>query len=173
MKVYRIATAALFAAAFSLTPTLNAVQPDAAKAAKPGTATIVDIVLVDDGQFDVLQAAVIRAGLAGVLSGKGQFTVFAPTDAAFTTLFNADEATVIDVISNLPDEDVPWLTEILLYHVIEGRRTSTSVLAAPEYETLLGSYLSRNELAAAGIVETDISASNGIIHVIGGVLMPN
>lgn len=173
MKKSRLAAAALLAAAFTLIPSTQAAQPAAAKAAKPGPSTIVEIVLAPDGEFDVLQAAVIRAGLVGALSGTDQYTVFAPTDAAFTTLFGTDEATLIDVISTLPDVDVPWLTEILLYHVVEGRRTSTSVLAAPEYETLLGSYLSRDELAAAGIVATDISARNGIIHVIGGVLIPN
>ncbi len=68
--------------------------------------------------------------------------------------------------------DVEVLTNILLYHVTEGRRNSRSVLAAPSYEMLNGMILSRDALAAAGIAATDISASNGIIHVINSVLLP-
>jgi len=121
-------------------------------------------------EFDVLQAAVVRAGLVDVLNGKGQFTVFAPTDAAFvSTLGVADEAAAIAAVNGLP---IDALTNILLYHVTEGRRHSRSVLAAPQYEMLNGQYLTRKELAAAGIAALDISASNGIIHVINSVLLP-
>ena len=126
--------------------------------------------LADDGEFDVLQAAVVKAGLVGVLNGKGQYTVFAPTDAAFVkTLGVADEAEAIAAVNSLP---VDALTNILLYHVTEGRRISTSVLAAPQYAMLNGKHLTRSELAEAGIAATDISASNGIIHVINSVLIP-
>lgn len=173
MKTARILTLAAITAAFTLASPGIAAQPAAAKAAKPGNTTIVGIVLANDGEFDVLQAAVIRAGLAGTLNGTDQYTVFAPTDAAFVAAFGVGETALIDVLSNLPDEDVPWLTSVLLYHVIEGRRTSTSVVAAPKYETLGGAYLTRAELLAAGIAATDISASNGIIHVINSVLIPN
>jgi uncharacterized surface protein with fasciclin (FAS1) repeats len=142
----------------------------AAQAAKPGTSTIVDIVLANDGEFDVLQAAVVRAGLVDVLNGNRQFTVFAPTDAAFIkTLDVADEAAAIEAVNKLP---VEALKSILLYHVTAGRHTSTSVMAAPGYRTLSGERLTRAELAEAGIVATDISASNGIIHVIDSVLLP-
>lgn len=139
-------------------------------AAKPGTSTITEIVLVNDGEFDVLQAALVRAGLAEALNGRNQYTVFAPTDAAFVaTLGVADEAEAIATVSVIP---VDALTNILLYHVTEGRRTSKSVLAAPEYDMLNGLTLTRDKLEAAGIAGTDISASNGIIHVIGRVLLP-
>jgi uncharacterized surface protein with fasciclin (FAS1) repeats len=104
------------------------------------------------------------------LNGKNQYTVFAPTDAAFIkTLGVADEAAAIAAVNALP---VEALTNILLYHVTAGRRTSTSVLAAPKYSMLNGDHLSRAKLAAAGITTTDISASNGIIHVINSVLIP-
>jgi uncharacterized surface protein with fasciclin (FAS1) repeats len=173
MKMIRILSLAAVAAAATLTPNLFAAGPgksEAAKAAKPGTSTIVEIVLADDGEFDVLQAAVVRAGLVPVLNGKGQYTVFAPTDAAFVkTLEVADEAEAIAVVNALP---VDVLTNILLYHVTGGRRISTSVLAAPQYQMLNGEKLSRTDLAAAGIAVTDISASNGIIHVINSVLLP-
>jgi uncharacterized surface protein with fasciclin (FAS1) repeats len=64
------------------------------------------------------------------------------------------------------------LTNILLYHVTEGRRISKSVLAAPQYQMLNGQTLTRDTLTAAGIKATDISASNGVIHVINAVLLP-
>ena len=68
-------------------------RPDFAAGAKPGNITIVGIVTQDDGEFDVLQAAVIRAGLVDALNGTTQYTVFAPTDAAFvTTLGTGTEA---------------------------------------------------------------------------------
>lgn len=142
----------------------------AAKAAKPGTQTIVQIVLADDEEFDVLQAAVIKAGLVGALGGKDQYTVFAPTDAAFvSTLGVADEAEALAVIEAVP---VDVLQNILLYHVTGGRRISTSVLAASEYEMFNGQWLTRDGLLAAGIAAIDISASNGVIHVINSVLLP-
>jgi len=177
MKANRILTVAVIAA--SLTIAHSALSEEtssapgksaAAKAAKPGTSTIVSIVLANDGEFDVLQAAVVRAGLVDVLNGTRQFTVFAPTDAAFIkTLGVADEAAAIEAVNALPMEA---LTNILLYHVTAGRHTSTSVLAAPGYRTLNGERLTRDELAAAGIAQTDISASNGVIHVINSVLIP-
>lgn len=145
-------------------------KPGYSDAAKPGDKTIVDIVLLPDGEFDVLQAAVIRAGVVGALNGSNQLTVFAPTDAAFVaTLGVADEAAAIGGVNGLP---VDTLKNILLYHVTSGRRNSNSVLAAPSYQMLNGETLSRDELSAAGIAAVDISASNGIIHVINHVLMP-
>ena len=148
----------------------TAEKPGYSDAAKPGDSTIVDIVLLPDGEFDVLQAAVIRAGLVGALSGTNQLTVFAPTDAAFvTTLGVTDEAAAIAAVNGLP---IDTLKNILLYHVTPGRRNSNSVLAAPAYHMLNGGTLTRDQLVAAGIASTDISASNGIIHVINHVLMP-
>jgi transforming growth factor-beta-induced protein len=145
-------------------------KPAYASAAKPGNSTIVEIVLQPDGEFDVLQAAVVRAGLVDVLNGKGQYTVFAPSDAAFiATLGVANEAEAIAAINAMP---LDALTNILLYHVMGGRHTSRSVLAAPEYEMLNGENLTRDELLGAGIAHADISASNGIIHVINHVLIP-
>jgi uncharacterized surface protein with fasciclin (FAS1) repeats len=146
------------------------VKPDFAAAAKPGNLTIVGIVLQDDGEFDVLQAAVIRAGLVDALNGTTQHTVFAPTDLAFvTTLGVANEAAALAAVNSMPIEA---LTDILLFHVTEGRRNSRSVLAAPSYQMLNGATLTRAQLAAAGLASTDISASNGIVHVINAVLLP-
>ena len=149
----------------------TSVKPSFADAAKPGNLTIVGIVLQDDGEFDVLQAAVIRAGLVDALNGTNQRTVFAPTDLAFaTTLGVADEAAAIAAVNSL---QIDTLTNILLFHVTEGRRHSRSVLAAPSYQMLNGAKLTRTQLSAAGLAATDISASNGIVHVINAVLLPS
>ena len=145
-------------------------KPEWAAAAKPGDLTIVGLVLQEDGEFDVLQAAVVRAGLVDALNGKTQYTVFAPTDAAFVTFLNvANEAAAISTINGLP---VDALKNILLFHVTDGRRNSRSVLAAPSYHMLNGGTLTREQLTAAGFAATDISASNGIVHVINAVLNP-
>lgn len=155
----------------------------AATGAKPGDATIADIVLAEDGEFDVLEAAVIEAGLASALSSTDdQYTVFAPTDWAFVATFRAllgdatlTEAQVIDFVgaggvdAALGDGA---LANILLFHVTNGRRTSRSVLAAPQYRMLNGDRLSRAQLLDAGIAAVDISASNGVIHGINSVLLP-
>lgn len=165
-----IASFMAIGASMALVLPADAKPGKAASAAKPSDATIVDIVLADDGEFDVLQAAVLRAGLAEALSGNKQLTVFAPTDDAFiTTLGVADEAAAIAAVNALPVED---LTDILLYHVTSGRRISTSVLASPSYRMLNGDRLSRDDLGAAGIFDTDVSASNGVVHIINSVLMP-
>jgi uncharacterized surface protein with fasciclin (FAS1) repeats len=170
-------TAALLALTIAAAPAF------AAGGAKPGTDTIVDIVLVNDGEFDVLQAAVVEAGLAGALSSTDdQYTVFAPTDWAFVSTFRgllADNSlTEANVIAFIQAGGVDTalgsgaLADILLYHVTNGRRTSTSVLAAPGYRMLNGDRLTRGELLSAGIAAVNVSASNGVIHVVNSVLLP-
>jgi uncharacterized surface protein with fasciclin (FAS1) repeats len=151
--------------------------------AKPGSSNIVEIVLADDGAFDVLQAAVIEAGLAGALSSPDdQYTVFAPTDWAFVstfrTLLGDGSLTEGDVIAFIEAGGVDTafgagaLADILLFHVTNGRRTANSVVSAPQYRMLNGDRLTRAQLLDAGIAATDISASNGVIHVIDSVLLP-
>ncbi|HEX7951094.1 MAG TPA: fasciclin domain-containing protein [Candidatus Limnocylindrales bacterium] len=171
------ATAALFVLALGAAPALAGHA-----GAKPGTSTIVGIVLANDGEFDVLQAAVVEAGLVDALNGTDQYTVFAPTDAAFVSTFrsllNDSSITEADVTSfiNAGGVDTAFgdgaLADILLFHVTNGRRTSTSVLAAPRYQMLDGKTLTRGDLVSAGIAAVDISASNGVIHVINHVLLP-
>ena len=155
-------------------------KPAWAEAAKPGSQSIVDIVISnpnvvgdEDGDFDVLLQAVLAADSAVLttLANNDQYTVFAPTDDAFiATLGATDEASAIATVKSLPKGA---LTDILLYHVIDGRRTSKSVLAAPGYGTLLGERLSKSELVANGVVPANVSASNGIVHILTtGVLLP-
>jgi len=160
---------------------------------QPSLPTIVDIVLLDDGEFDVLQTLVVRSGLAGTLSGNRPFTVFAPTDAAFGALFDflsVPGATPEDQADNLcpvatgcPD----FVVTTVLYHVINGRRYSNSVLSVRQLNTLMGDRLYPEGLVLnvscdapydVSIVATtpgetfDIAAKNGVIHVVDGVLLP-
>lgn len=161
-----VALAAGITACGDDTPT----SPSAAAPGPQGTQTIVGLVVQEDGEFDVLQAAVIRAGLAETLAGAGPFTVFAPTDAGFTTTLGvANEAAAIAAVNGLP---VETLRGILLFHVTSGRLNSTSVLATASYPMLNGQALTRTQLQAAGLVQADIAASNGVVHVVGAVLMP-
>lgn len=176
--ILRGASAAALALAIGAAPVFAA-NPGA----KPGDATIVEIVLTEDNEFDVLQAAVIEAGLVGALSSTDdQYTVFAPTDAAFVSTFRAvlgnNGLTEADVIAFIAGGGVDAtlgdgaLADILLFHVTNGRRTAKSVVKAPQYGMLNGDRLTRTQLLGAGIADTDISASNGVIHVINAVLLP-
>jgi uncharacterized surface protein with fasciclin (FAS1) repeats len=123
------------------------------------------------GEFSTLIAAVLSAGLADALSAPGQRTVFAPTDAAFLEL----GLTAANIGTALSKED---LTNILLYHVTPGRRASTSVVNADRLRMANGGF-TRIRVTSAGafineskIIDTDIAASNGFIHVIDRVLLP-
>ncbi|MGQ7868990.1 fasciclin domain-containing protein [Sunxiuqinia sp. sy24] len=165
------------------------------KAIKKGELTIVEIALNlagdltdPDGQFNELVKALLYVdgelgtGLVGTLNGTDQFTVFAPTDAAFEALYSALEVGGID---ELPAELV---RDVLLYHVTDGRRASNSVVPKKNVrtiETLLGVTFTVDTTPmitavgnTANFVEMDgalfinVSASNGIIHVIDAVILP-
>lgn len=154
----------------TISGTANAARPAWGNAQKPGTETIVQIVLKDDKEFDVLQAAVVKAELVDTLNGTKQYTVFAPTDAAFVKYLGTNtEAEAIATVNSL---DKNTLTDILLFHVTEGRRGALSVLASPRYQMVNGDKLSRYQLLKAGIAKVNVSASNGVIHVINNVLVP-
>lgn len=127
---------------------------------------------VASGRLDTLVAAVQAAGLAEALSGPGPLTVFAPTDAAFARLGE-------DTLSSLlTDAGRPTLVRILKNHVVAGRFEARDLVDRDGIETLAGTTL---PLAAArgrlfvdeAVVETaDVSASNGIVHLIDRVLVP-
>jgi transforming growth factor-beta-induced protein len=162
---------AILAAAGALLLGLGA-QPVAARQPGPtivGTAIAVN---AQTGEFDDLIAAVVRAGLADTLDGNRQFTVFAPTDAAFEQLFTTLGVTGVDQIP------VDTLRAVLLYHVVPGERFSTDVLASSRLRTVGKGFLTPSVHAGAAwvndarIVAADIDASNGVIHVIDKVLLP-
>ncbi|NNE19412.1 MAG: fasciclin domain-containing protein, partial [Myxococcales bacterium] len=134
----------------------------------PEPKTIVDIV-VEDGRFTTLVHALEAAHLVDALQGEGPFTVFAPTDEAFAKLPKA----LLKALSLFPSS----LRAVLLYHVVPGDLDSGDVLAAHVLETLQGSTISVQAdhpslNGDVGFVELDIEASNGVIHVIDGVLIP-
>ena len=144
--------------------------PPAEEATAPGT--IVDIA-VADGRFKTLVAAVTAADLVDTLNGEGPFTVFAPTDDTFAAL----PAGTLD--SLLLPENKQALTDILLYHVVSGKVMAADVVGLSSAPTVLGKDITitvkdgnvfLNDTIQ--VIITDIEASNGVIHVIDGVLLP-
>lgn len=125
------------------------------------------------GAFKTLLAAAKAAGLAEALTGKGPFTVFAPTDEAFAKL----PAGTVE--SLLKPENKDKLAAILKYHVVAGRVYSEDALAAKKAETLQGNSVQITiaggsaKVDGANLVTTDIDASNGVIHVIDSVILPS
>lgn len=133
--------------------------------------TIVEIAAADE-RFSTLVAAIQAADLAEILSGEGPFTVFAPTNDAFAAL---PEGT-LDTL--LMPENKQQLVDILTYHVVPGKVMAADVVELSEADTVLGQPVSiRTDMGNvyvndAQVIITDIEASNGVIHVIDSVLLP-
>lgn len=133
--------------------------------------TIVDIA-VEDGRFTTLVTALQEAGLVETLQGEGPFTVFAPTDEAFAAL---PEGALDGLLA-----DKEALTNVLLYHVLDGRVMAADVLNldGQEVETLSGDSITITidgesvMVNDSQVIIPDIEASNGVIHVIDAVLIP-
>ncbi|MCS6949019.1 MAG: fasciclin domain-containing protein [bacterium] len=131
--------------------------------------TIVDIA-VNAGSFKTLVQAVQAAGLVETLSGPGPFTVFAPTDEAFAKI----PAETLQAV--LADREK--LTAILTYHVVPGKLMAADVVNSTQLQTVQGQSITiRAEGGSvmvdnANILQTDIEADNGVIHVIDAVIMP-
>ncbi len=120
------------------------------------------------GDFKTLATALQAAGLVDTLKGKGPFTVFAPTDAAFAKVPKAD----LDALL----ADKAKLTAVLTYHVVPGKVMAADVKAG-KVKTVQGSELTVSttggvKVDAANVVKTDIVADNGVIHVIDSVVIP-
>jgi uncharacterized surface protein with fasciclin (FAS1) repeats len=141
------------------------------KGCQKGEKDIVDTA-VDAGSFKTLVTAVSKAGLVDTLKGKGPFTVFAPTDDAFAKL---PAGTVQELIK---PENRDKLTAILTYHVIPGKVTANDVVKLTEAETVQGSSVDikvengKVYVDGAQVVKADILTSNGVIHVIDSVILP-
>jgi uncharacterized surface protein with fasciclin (FAS1) repeats len=122
------------------------------------------------GQFNTLLAAASAAGLADELATGGPYTLFAPTDAAFAAL----PAGTVDALL----ADRAALRAVLLYHVVEGRVTAGQAAGLSAAPTLNGQAVpivsSGGQLSVGGarVVQADVGASNGIIHVIDAVMIP-
>lgn len=123
---------------------------------------------VGAGKFNTLATALQAAGLVDTLKGPGPFTVFAPTDEAFAKIPKAD----LDALL----KDKAKLTAVLTYHVVPGRVMAKDVKAG-KVKTVQGSELTLGTTGgvtvdAAKVVQADIAASNGVIHVIDSVVLP-
>jgi len=139
--------------------------------AAPQAQDIVDTA-VSAGSFNTLVAAVKAAGLVDTLKGPGPFTVFAPTDEAFAKL---PAGTVEEL---LKPENKSKLVAILTYHVVPGKVTAKDVVKLHEAKTVNGQELTvKTEMGSvmvnnAKVVKTDILCTNGVIHVIDTVVLP-
>jgi uncharacterized surface protein with fasciclin (FAS1) repeats len=123
---------------------------------------------VGAGSFKTLATALGAAGLVDTLKGKGPFTVFAPTDEAFAKIPKAD----LDALL----KDKAKLTSVLTYHVVAGKVMAADVKAG-KVKTVQGSELTVSTSMGvmvdnAKVIKTDITADNGVIHVIDSVIMP-
>jgi len=137
---------------------------------------MVDIIdtAVAAGTFKTLAAALTAAGLVQTLKSDGPFTVFAPTDDAFAKLPKGSVEGLL--------KDIPKLTAILKYHVVNGAVKAAEVTVHKNITTLEGQdvkidaakwHLHKNvKVNGANIIKTDIEADNGVIHVIDNVLLP-
>src|SRR5512142_3136966 len=151
---------------------LSAIAPVASMAsAKPAAQPNIVQTAVAAGQFKTLVTLVKQAGLAGALQGKGPFTVFAPTDAAFAKVPKSTLAALA--------KDKAKLRAVLLYHVVKGKVTAAQAMKVRSAKTLQGKSLSirttggKVTIGGARVIKADIGASNGVIHVINQVLIPD
>jgi len=124
------------------------------------------------GDFKTLAAALKAADLVKTLEGKGPFTVFAPTDAAFAKL---PKGTLEDL---LKPENKAKLTAILTYHVVPGKVMAADVVKLSKAKTVQGSEVTikvdgdKVMVDNANVTKTDIKCENGVIHVIDAVMLP-
>lgn len=156
----------------STSPTTSAAASSAMSPSASATAQK-DIVgtAVAAGDFKTLATALNAAGLVNALKGPGPFTVFAPTDAAFAKL---PKGTLAKLLKDPKGE----LTKILEYHVIAGKVMAADITNGMTAKTLEGSTVKftvkGGKVYVNGVLVTtaDVAASNGVIHVINGVLVP-
>ena len=134
-----------------------------------GKKDIVDTAIAA-GDFTTLVTAVQAAGLVETLKSEGPFTVFAPTDAAFAAIPEADLNALL--------ADKKKLAAVLTYHVVPGKVMAADVVNIKSATTVQGSDIDINTggkgvmVDNANVVATDIETSNGVIHVIDAVIMP-
>lgn len=125
---------------------------------------------VGAGKFDTLVSLVEEAGLAETLATGGNFTVFAPTDAAFAKVPKKTLATL--------KADPAKLKAVLLYHVVKGELRASRVMKRSSIETLNGASVTVKvtrgvvKIDNARVVQANVEASNGVIHAINRVLIP-
>jgi len=173
MKVYKIL--AVTAILMVLPALLIAGGYSYSKSGHKGAEYSKDIVdtAISAGNFNTLVAALKAADLVETLRGEGPFTVFAPTDAAFAKL---PEDTLNDL---LKPENKAKLQAILTYHVLPGRYMAQDVMSMSSAKTVNGqNFQIRRQNGSvmvdnAQVLKADISADNGVIHVIDAVILPD
>jgi len=154
------------------TPLAFAGQPEGDRAGPTRAQGDIVDTAVAAGQFKTLAAALGAAGLIDTLKGKGPFTVFAPTDAAFAAL----PAGTVDNL--LKPENKDKLVAILTYHVVPGRYPSGRVAGLDQAPTVNGEDIEITTVDGAvmvgdaKVVMADVATTNGVIHVIDKVLLP-
>jgi uncharacterized surface protein with fasciclin (FAS1) repeats len=165
----RIATIAVLVLALAVgVPAATAARATTA-APRMGEMNLVQTAIAA-GQFKTLASLLQKAGLAGTLEGKGPFTVFAPTDAAFSKV---PKATLASLAKNKAK-----LRAVLLYHVVKGKVTAAQAMKLHSAKTLEGKPVSirvsggKVIVGGATVVKANVLASNGVIHVINKVLIP-
>ncbi|MGB0965072.1 MAG: fasciclin domain-containing protein [Litorivicinus sp.] len=159
--MYKKILAALLAGSVSLSAMAGSMKSDIVETA------------AEAGTFKTLLAAAEAAGLVGTLKGDGPLTIFAPTDEAFAKL---PAGTVENL---LKAENKDQLTAVLTYHVVPGKVMAGDVVGLDQATSVQGDTIDISingdsvMVDAANVIATDIQASNGVIHVIDSVILPN
>lgn len=169
MKKYLSSRLLACVAAGTILFSLSSCEDDDTGGSSSGT--VANIVVSSDN-FSTLESAVIRADLSATLNGPGPFTVFAPDNAAFT----ASGVTTATINALSPAQ----VSSILLYHTLPSRILSANVPAGPNAKVVTSSgdsvFVTKNAsgvyVNGVKVTQADVNASNGVIHVIGRVLMP-
>jgi uncharacterized surface protein with fasciclin (FAS1) repeats len=172
MHRFKLALAALAVLAVTASAALlgSTGGPSSADAATTAARKNIVGTAVTAGQFKTLVSLVKSAGLAGTLSGRGQFTVFAPTDAAFAKV----PKETLDMLG----QNRTQLRKVLLLHVVKGRYPASRVLKLKSVRTLAGQRLAIRVrggnvyVGGARVAKANVRATNGIIHAIDRVLLP-
>lgn len=173
MRSFKTVCAVLIAASLTLVQVPVAAKQPAATPNLVDAAIEVNSAGPYAGAFSTIIALVAAdESLYEALTSKGQYTVFAPTNAAFDALFATAQERCVTLEPDL-------VSSVLKYHVVKGRRDSTDVLASDRLRTLLsafwfqsGGIITDGAGETASVIAVDIPASNGILHAIDAVLLP-
>mgnify|MGYP002636276440 FL=1 len=179
MKKFKLVSLALVGFAVTSLVSCNAPKEQVKETASDSTEVVAEVVsntvvdiAVGSADHSTLVAAVTAAGLVETLSGTGPFTIFAPTNAAFDAL---PAGTVEDL---LKPENKEKLTAVLTYHVVAGNVISSQLADGQKVATLNGQELTVAikdgvvTINGTKVIAADLAGSNGVIHVVEGVLLP-
>ena len=179
MKKFKLVSLALVGFAVTSLVSCNAPKEQVEETASDSTEVVAEVVsntvvdiAVGSADHSTLVAAVTAAGLVETLSGTGPFTIFAPTNAAFDAL---PAGTVEDL---LKPENKEKLTAVLTYHVVAGNVMSSQLADGQKVATLNGQELTVAikdgivTINGTKVIAADLAGSNGVIHVVEGVLLP-